>query len=151
MKLLSYVEEMTKLLKKETSKKSANKPKSLLIFPGASISKKELRNKLANKLNRLYIFLVHLPYYMNKSIIIHVFYCPWCQHCIIWVMDMRRNKSSGVRIIIFWKFIIKDECNYSVIFFWDITNKKTKKDSIIVFSNVIHPRHMIYFGMCLII
>ena len=42
------------------------------------------------------LFLVHLPYYINKATRIHVFYCTWHHHCIIWVMDMRQNISSGV-------------------------------------------------------
>ena len=40
LKVLPYVEEMTKLPKKEPIKKSAKKPKSALIIPSASISKK---------------------------------------------------------------------------------------------------------------
>ena len=40
LKILPYVEETTKLLKKEPSKKSAKKPSSALIIPSASISKK---------------------------------------------------------------------------------------------------------------
>ena len=40
LKLLPYVEETTKLSKKEPSKKSSKKPKSELTVPGASISKK---------------------------------------------------------------------------------------------------------------
>ena len=40
LKVLPYVEETTKLPKKKPIKKSAKKPKSALIIPGASISKK---------------------------------------------------------------------------------------------------------------
>ena len=104
------------------------------------------RNKIAYTL-----FLVHLPYSINKAIRIHVFYCPWHHNSIIWVMDMRHNISSGVSKGIFLLFIIKFKCTSSVILFWGITKKKTKKDSIIVFRNVIHPRHMVYFGICIII
>ena len=40
LKVFPYVEEMTKLLKKEPIKKSTKKPKSALIVPVASILKK---------------------------------------------------------------------------------------------------------------
>ena len=43
---------------------------------------------------------MHLPYYFDKETRIHVLYHPWNQHCIIWVMDMRQNISSGVGKII---------------------------------------------------
>ena len=103
------------------------------------------------------LFLVYLPYYINKAIIIHVFYCPWHQHCIIWVMDMRQNISSGVSKSLLWRFRIKVKCTSDVILLWDITNKKTKKYSIIVLRNGIHPRHMIFWDqstystMCLLL
>ena len=42
------------------------------------------------------LLLVHLPYSINKAITIHVLYHTWNQHCIIWVMNMRQNKSSSV-------------------------------------------------------
>ena len=45
------------------------------------------------------LFLVHLPYSIKKAIVIHVLYCPWHQRCIICVMNMRQNISSGVRKI----------------------------------------------------
>ena len=89
------------------------------------------------------LFLVHLPYFIIKAIGIHVFYCPWHQHLIIWLMNMRHNISSGVGKKIFWKFRIKVECTSAVILLWDITKEKTKKYSIIVLRNGIHPRHMI--------
>ena len=54
-KSLPHVQETTKLLKKEPRKKSAKKPKSSLIVPGASISKKEPSEKSAKKPKRLYI------------------------------------------------------------------------------------------------
>ena len=97
------------------------------------------------------LFLVHLPYYINKAIRIRVFYRPWNKYCIIWVMDMCHNISSGVIKSIFCKLRIKVECNSAVIFLWDITKKKTKKDSILVLRNGIHPRHIIYFGISLLI
>ena len=46
---------MTKLSKKEPSKKLEKKPKSVLIVPGTSISKKEPSKKSAKKPKRLYI------------------------------------------------------------------------------------------------
>ena len=49
-----------------------------------------------------------------------------------------------------WQFRINVECTSAVIFLWKITKKKRKKDSIIVLSNGIHPRHMIYFGIIVI-
>ena len=92
------------------------------------------------------LFLVHLPYCINKSIIIHIFYHPWHQHCIIWVMNMLHNISLGVIKDVFWEPRIKFRCTSSVIFLWENTKKKTKKDSIIIFRNGIHPRHMIYIS-----
>ena len=100
---------------------------------------------------RLYIFLVHLPYSINKEVIIHVFYHRWHQHFIIWVTNMHHNISSGVSKHVFWKFIIKIGCTSAVILLWDITKEKTKKDSIIILRNGIHPRHMIYFGISLLV
>ena len=90
------------------------------------------------------MFPVHLTYSINKGIIIHVFYRPWHQYCIIWLMDMRQNISSGVSKTFFLPFNIKVEYTSAIIFFWDIT-KKTKKDSIIVLRNGKHPLQMIYF------
>ena len=55
LKVLTYVEETTKLSKKETNKKSSNKPKSELIVPGASTSKKEPSKKSAKTPKHLYI------------------------------------------------------------------------------------------------
>ena len=95
------------------------------------------------------MFVVNLPYYINKSIIIHVFYCPWHQHCIIWVMDMRQNISSGVSKSLFWKFRIKVECTSAVIFLWDTTkvvsHKNINKEIIIhVFNNPWHQNCIIW-------
>ena len=42
------------------------------------------------------LFLVHLPYSINKEIIIHVFYRPCHQHCIICVMNMLQNIYSSL-------------------------------------------------------
>ena len=73
------------------------------------------------------LFLVNLPYYINKAIRIHVFYHPCHQYCIIWVMHMRQNISSGMRKSVVWKSTIKVRCTSDVIFLWDITKKKPKK------------------------
>ena len=88
------------------------------------------------------LFLVHLPYSINKSIIIHLFYRPWHQYCIIWVMYIRHDISSVVSKILFWELRIKVECT---------SQTKNEKDSIIVLNNGIHPRHIIYFGISLLI
>ena len=96
------------------------------------------------------LFLVHLPYSTNKAIRIQVFYLPWRQPCIIWMMDMCQNISSGVRKSLFWKLRIKVECTSAMIFLWNIT-KKNQKNSIIVLRNGIHQLNMIYFGISLLI
>ena len=72
------------------------------------------------------LFLVHLPYSINKEIIINVFYRPWHQHYIIWVMDMRRNIKSGVSKSVFRRFRIRVKFTSALIFFWDITKKNVK-------------------------
>ena len=73
------------------------------------------------------LFLVHIPYSINKEIRIHVFYCPWHPHFIKCVMDMSQNISSGISKSLFRKFRIKVKCTSAVIFLWDITkNKKTQ-------------------------
>ena len=103
------------------------------------------------------LFLVHLPYSINKAIRICVFYCPSYHHCIIWVKDMRQNISSGVSKSIFWGFIMKVECNYSVILLWDTTKKNEK-----ILNYCIEERHTstpydifrdryIYPTMCLLL
>ena len=59
---------------------------------------------------------------------------------------IRRKKN------LFWISIIKVGCTSAMIFLWNITNKqKTKKDPIIVLRNGIHPLHMIYFGISILI
>ena len=118
------------------------------------VNTSQRRNRERYQKRRQYaytLFLVHLPYYINKAIIIHVCYCPWYQHCIIWVINMHQNISSGVSKNIFWEFRIKVGCTSVVIFLWGITKKKTKKYSIIVLRNGIHPRHMIYFVISILI
>ena len=110
--------------------KYEEKRKNALIVPGKYISKKDLRKIPEKKKCAYTLFLVHLPYSINKAIIIHVFYRPWHQHCIIWVMDMRHNISSGVSKSLFWKFRIKVELTSAVIFFCGITNKKQIKTQL---------------------
>ena len=73
------------------------------------------------------LFLVNLPYSINKAIRIHVFYCPWHQHCIIWVMDMPHNISSYVIKNVFLRFRTKIGCTSAVIFLWDIKKKNEKR------------------------
>ena len=51
----------------------------------------------------------------------------------------------------FWRFRIKVECTSAMIFLWDTTEGKTKKYSIIVLRNSIHPHHMIYLGISILI
>ena len=130
LKVLPYVEETTKLSKKEPIKKSANKPKIASIFPGASISKKEPSKISDNKPKRLYNFPGAPTLFINKAIKIYVFYRPWNQHFTIWVIYMHQNKSLGVGKSLFCTFIIKDECNSSVILFWYIKNKTKKKTQL---------------------
>ena len=72
------------------------------------------------------LLLMHLHYSINKAIIINVFYHPCYQDCIISMMDICHNISSGVSKSLYWKFIIKVEYNSVVIFLRDITKKKRK-------------------------
>ena len=81
------------------------------------------RNKARYQKRKQYaysLFVVRLPYSINKAIRIHVFYRPWHQHCIIWVMNMRQNISSGISKNLFWQFRIKFRCTSAVIFLWGI-------------------------------
>ena len=55
---------------------------------------------------------------------------PWHQHCIIWVINLRHNISSGLSKSIFLSFIINIECNSAVILLWDITEKKRNKNTL---------------------
>ena len=90
-----------------------------LFSPGKSISKKEPGNILEKQIAST-LFLVHQPYSTNKEIIINVFYHPWHQHCIIWLMNMRQYISSSVckNILL---LIIKGGYISAMIFLWDIT------------------------------
>ena len=97
-----------------------------LICLGES-KKKEEPSKISDDIKNAYaLFLVHLPYYFHKSTRIHVLYHPWRQHCIIFMINLHQNISSGLSKSLFLSFIIKAECNSAVIFLWDVTEKKTK-------------------------
>ena len=98
-----------------------------LICLGGYNNKEEPSKKSDNNNKNAYaLFLVHLPYYFHNATRIHVLYHPWHQHCIIWVMKLRHNISSGVSKSLFLSFIIKVGCNSAVIFLWGKTEKKTK-------------------------
>ena len=73
------------------------------------------------------MFLVHRPQMFHEATIIHALYHPWHQHCIIRVMNLRRDISSGKSKSLFLSLIIRFECNSIVIFLWDNTEKKRKK------------------------
>ena len=109
--------------------KYKEKRKKALIGPGESISKKE-PSKISGKKCAYTLFLVHLPYSTNEATIIHVFYRPRNHNCIIWVMDMRQNISSGVGKNLLWSFRIKIKCASVVIFLWYITKKKQKNTEL---------------------
>ena len=96
--------------------KYEEKRESTIIVPDKSISKKEPRKYQKRKQCAYNFFLVHLPYYINKEIRIHEFYCLWNQNLVIWVMDMCQNISSDISKNLSWKFIIKVECTSAVIF-----------------------------------
>ena len=101
---------------------------SIHYFVLANLFQKRNRSRYQKKRQCAYtFFLVHLPYYTNKAIIINVFYHPWHQHCIIWVMNMRQNISSGVSKILIWKFRIKVECTFSVKWFWGIKENNEQR------------------------
>ena len=75
-------------------------------------------------------FLVQLPSSINKAIRIHVFYHPWNQNFIIYVMNMHHNISSGVSKNVFFKSIIDFGYPSAVIFLWGVTKKERKKKQI---------------------
>ena len=54
--------------------KYEDKHQNALICPREYISKEELSKISEKKTTLLYIFLVHIPYFINKEKIIHVFY-----------------------------------------------------------------------------
>ena len=131
--------------------KYEEKLQNALICPSESISKKE-PSKISEKIIIcLYIVPGATTLFYQQGNIIHVFYHPWHYHCIIWVMNMSHNILSGVSKNIFWKLRIKVGCTSTVIFFMVHHRQKTKKDSIIVLRNCIHPLHMIYFEIRLLI
>ena len=97
------------------------------------------------------LFLVHLSYSIKKEIGIHVFYLPWRWYCIIWVMDMRQNISSGVSKSLLCKIQNKGPMHFLRDILIGHHKEKNEKYSIIVLRNGIHPRHMIYFGISILI
>ena len=100
---------------------------------------------------RLYIVHGAPTLLYQQKIRIRLFYRPLNQYCIIWVMDMRNNISSGVSKSLFRRFRIKVEWNSAVILLWDIKKEKTKKYSIIVLRHGIYPHHMVYLVISLLI
>ena len=94
------------------------------------------------------LFLVHLPYSINTEIIIHVFYHPWHQHCIIWVMNMRHNISSRVSKSIFWRFRIKFKFISAVIFLWDITNTQLSYFKMAYIHAIWYISESVYLSNC---
>ena len=103
--ILYQLEDEIKRTSVEESKYK-EKPKSALIVPGESISKKE-PSKISAKTKCAYtLFLVHVHYSIDKEITIHIFNRPLYQHCTIWVMNICQNISSSLSKNIFWKLII---------------------------------------------
>ena len=101
-------------------------------FVLVNISKKRNRARYQKKMKFAYtLFLVDLPYSINKAIRIHVFYHSWHHHFIIWVIIMLQNISSGVSKNVFWQFKIKVGCIFAVIFLWYIADKKPKKTRLL--------------------
>ena len=95
-----------------------------LICLGESKNKEEPSKISDNLKKRLRIVPGAPTLLFSKGNQNHVLYHPWHQHCIIWVMNLRQNISSGVSKSLFLSFIIKVECNSAVIFLWDNTKKK---------------------------
>ena len=52
---------------------------------------------------------------IHKASRIHVLYQPWHRHCILWDMNLRQIISSDVSKSLFLSFIVKVECNSTVI------------------------------------
>ena len=131
--------------------KYEEKTKSASIVPGEYISKKEPGKIPETKTIRLYIVpcapsLLYQQGNQNSCIVLslaltlHYMGDEYASEFII-----KREKNT------LWGLKINVKCTYSVIFLWDITNKKTKQYSIIVMSNGINPHNMIYFGNSIII
>ena len=97
------------------------------------------------------LLLVQLPYSIDKAITIRVFDHSWNQHCIIWVMQyvseyiIRRKQKYLLEI--------QNKCrrHFCRDIFMGHHKEKNEKQSIIVLRNGIHPRHIIYFLISLII
>ena len=131
--------------------KYEEKRENVLIVPGEYISKKEPRKISKNKTMCLYIVpavatLLYQQGNQNSFILLSLeselnyMGVEYTSEYII-----RRKKN------LFWISIIKVGCTFSVIFLWNIKKKKKKKDPIIVLRNGIHPIHMIYFGISILI
>ena len=103
---------------------------NVLICLGESNQKEEPSKISDNNNKRLNIVPGAPTLFFHKATRIHVLYQPWHKHCIIWVINLRQNISSGVRKSLFLSFIIKVECNSAVIFLWDITEKKRNKNTL---------------------
>ena len=103
------------------------------------------------------LFLVQLHCSINNAIIIHVFYHPWHQHFIIWIMNMRHNILSGVRKNVFWTFRIKAICTSVVIFLWDITKKKKRKNTQLSYWRIAYIHDIwyilesVYLSKCVLV
>ena len=97
------------------------------------------------------LFLVNLPYSIKKEIIIHVYYFLWHQNYIIWVINLRQNISLIVSRIIFWGIHNIGRTHFCRDILMGYHRLKTEIDSIIVLRNGIHPLHMIYFEIRLLI
>ena len=96
-------------------------------FVQVNLSKKRNIVRYQKKIQFTYtLFLVHLPYSINKAIRIYVLYHPWNHHFIILAMNMHQHIPSNASKNPFWKFIIKVGCTSVVIFLWGISNKKRK-------------------------
>ena len=66
-------------------------------FVQVNLSKKRNRIRYQRKIQLAYtLFMVHLPYSINKEIISHVLYHPLHQHSNMWLMNMRQKISSRV-------------------------------------------------------
>ena len=108
-----------------------NKSKSALILPVASISKKETSNKSAKKPKHLYIVpgAPTLFYQQgNQNLCILSSFESAFRH-------MGDGYASGYIIsrkkVYLGKFRIKVECASAVIFLWDITKEKGKKTQLL--------------------
>ena len=119
--LVEYISNM------ETSKISESKTIRLYIVPGAPT----LFYQQGNHNSCILLSLASALHYMGDE---------YASEYII------RRKQNLI-----WRVRIKVGCNSVVMFLWYITRENMKKNSIIVLRNGIHQRHMIYFGISLLI